>query len=133
MKNSDVTHHIMVVDDEENVLKALRRELENNKLYRIHTFKSPEAALIYAGIHRMDLLITDYKMPWMHGLTFMKRITTLQPHITIIVISANADEAQRHSRFNEVEIPVLLSKPWHRAELLGHVASALGNHYDEQL
>ncbi|VAW86673.1 hypothetical protein MNBD_GAMMA17-581 [hydrothermal vent metagenome] len=131
MTDSDVIYHIMVVDDEENVLKALRRELESNACYQTHTFTSPEAALLYAGTHHMNLLITDYKMPWMHGLTFIKRMAALQPHIAVIVVSANADEALRHSRFNEMEIPLLLSKPWHRSELLEEVATALGHHYDE--
>ncbi|NOY62007.1 MAG: response regulator [Gammaproteobacteria bacterium] len=132
MNESSVTHHIMVVDDEDNVLKALRRELKGSKSYNVHTFNAPEDALAHAAIHRFDLLITDYKMPWMHGLTFIKHITALQPHIAVIVISANADEALRHSHFNEVEIPVLLSKPWHRAELLECVASALDHQNDEK-
>ncbi len=118
---------IMVVDDEENVLKALRRELESNGLYNVQTFFSPESALIYANIHPINLVITDYKMPYMHGLTFLKRLVQLQPLVATIVLSGNAGEALRHSQFNGNEIKTLLHKPWHRPELLALVAGTLAN------
>lgn len=124
-KKNNSQQKIMVVDDEENVLKALRRELESSGLYDVNTFYSAEAALIYANIHPIDLVITDYKMPYMHGLTFLKHLDALQPMIATIVLSGNAGEALRHSQFNGTEIKTLLHKPWQRTELLALVANSL--------
>jgi len=118
-------HSILIVDDEENILKALQRELESPGVYRITTFKSPEAALIQAQNTHYDLLITDYKMPWMHGLTFIKRLVRLQTHLTTIVITGDAKGALRHSEFNDTKIPYLLQKPWQQLELLEVVTQAL--------
>jgi DNA-binding NtrC family response regulator len=118
-------YSVLIVDDEENVLKALKRELESPGAYRITTFKSPEVALIQAQNIHYDLLITDYKMPWMHGLTFIKRFMRLQPHITTIIITGDAKGALRHGEFDDIEIPYLLQKPWQQSELLEMVAQAL--------
>ncbi len=120
-----MSHSILIVDDEENVLKALRRELESPGAYRITTFKSPEVALMQAQNTHYDLLITDYKMPWMHGLTFIKRLMRLQTHLTTIVITGDAKGALRHSEFNNTEISYLLQKPWQQSELLKMVTQAL--------
>jgi len=119
---------IMVVDDDENILKALRRELEAVNLYRVKTFKSPEAALIQAKNTQYDLLIADYWMPWMHGLTFIKKFTALQPHAASIIISGDAERAIQHSEYNGIRIPYLLRKPWQTSELLEIVADALSGH-----
>lgn len=116
---------ILVVDDEENVLKALKRELESTQHYRLTLLKSPEIALVRAKEQHYDLVISDYNMPWMHGLTFIKRFTKLQPHAANIVITGDAKSALRHSRFNNHDIPHLLEKPWQQVQLLAMVESAL--------
>ncbi len=118
-------YSILVVDDEENVLKALKRELESIPQYSVTALKSPEIALMKAKSIHYDIVISDYKMPWMHGLTFIKRFMELQPHATTIVITGDAKGALRHSRFNDSEIPYLLQKPWQRSELLEMIKQAL--------
>jgi len=49
-------------------------------------------------------------------------------HIMVVDDDGSALKALRQA----LEIPVLLSKPWFSAELLVHVASALGHQYAEQ-
>jgi DNA-binding NtrC family response regulator len=127
MESDKTMHSIMVVDDEENILKAIRRELERAGPYKVETFHSPERALIHAKDHRFNLLIADYNMPWMHGLTLTKKFLELQPHAATIIISADADRAQAHSNFNEIAIPYLLPKPWQMSELRDMVAMALSS------
>ncbi len=118
-------YSILVVDDEENVLKALKRELESVPQYSITAIKSPEIALMKAKSIHYDIVISDYKMPWMHGLTFIKRFMQLQPDATAIVITGDAKGALRHSKFNDAEIPFLLQKPWQQSELLDMIKQAL--------
>ncbi len=118
-------YSILVVDDEENVLKALKRELESVSQYSVTALKSPEIALMKAKTAHYDVVISDYKMPWMHGLTFIKRFMQLQPHAAAIVITGDAKGAVRHSKFNDDEIPFLLQKPWQQSELLDMIKQAL--------
>jgi CheY-like chemotaxis protein len=59
-------YQILVVDDEQNVLNALRRELQSD--YAIETFSSPQDALQKCQQSRFDLVIVDYQMPTMNGI-----------------------------------------------------------------
>jgi len=125
MKTNETLARVMLVDDEENVIKAIRRELESTGRFEVTGFSSPELALINAADHHYDLLLADYRMPWMHGLTFMGKFKALQPQAVAIIISGDADRALSHSEFNEIEIPYLLRKPWKNDELIELVDRAL--------
>jgi CheY-like chemotaxis protein len=61
MNEADI--HILLVDDEPNVLKALSRLL---KQYHLSTACNSDEALLMASQQSFDLVITDYKMPGLY-------------------------------------------------------------------
>jgi DNA-binding NtrC family response regulator len=114
---------ILLVDDEQNVLNALQRELRDH--YEIETFINPVSALERCKETQFDLVISDYKMPEMSGLEFLKRFGPLQHNSSRLVLSGEADMEALIRTINETHIYRFIEKPWNSHELLSGIQQAL--------
>lgn len=79
---------ILLVDDHAIVsdgLQALLQVVENLEV--VSKLTSGDFALAYLKQHEVDLLITDYAMPDMDGLTLVKKAKQIKPELKIIVLS----------------------------------------------
>ncbi len=114
---------ILLVDDEHNVLNALRRELKD--YYEIEAFDNPVAALEHSRETQFDLVIADYKMPFMSGIEFLKQFGQMQPDASRMVLSGNSDIDTLIRMINETHIYRFLAKPWKGDELLSSIRQAL--------
>lgn len=114
---------ILLVDDEQSVLNALRREMKD--LFEIETFSNPSEALERCKNTPFDLVIADYKMPEMTGLEFLKKFGQLQPDAARLVLSGEADIDALIRTINETHIYRFLAKPWNKEELLSSIRHAL--------
>src|SRR5947199_192986 len=87
--------HLLIVDDEPHVLSALRRMLLNAAAPpvlpdpQLTACTSPVQALEHVANHRVDLVISDYRMPGMDGVSFLTRVKELQPDTARIMMSAS--------------------------------------------
>lgn len=118
-------YRILIVDDEQNVLSALRRELHGG--YEVETFDKPEEALERSRQAQFDLVIADYQMPGMNGIEFLKQFGKLQPDAARVVLSGQADFDAVAGAINEVHIYRFIAKPWDSAELAATLAQALAH------
>ena len=84
-------------------------------------------ALEHVANHRVDLVISDYRMPVMDGVTFLTRVKELQPDTARIILSAFADMEAIVRAINEAGIFRFVSKPWSDAELKAIVAQVLAH------
>jgi DNA-binding NtrC family response regulator len=116
-------NRILLVDDEQNVLNALRRELIND--YEIEAFNSPFDALLRSKEVAFDLVISDYKMPLMNGIQFLKQFGDIQPDTARLILSGQADLDALISAINETHIYRFISKPWDKVELQACISQAL--------
>lgn len=116
-------HRVLLVDDEQNVLNALQRELKGH--FEIVSFDNPLDALERCLTAKFDLVIADYMMPQMNGLEFLKKFGTLQPDAARLVLSGEADIDALIRTINETHIYRFIAKPWDRAELLSSIDQAL--------
>ena len=126
--------HLLIVDDEINVLKALCRMCWNEKLLpvlpelRITTCESPFKAIEIASHDPIDLVLSDFRMPEMNGVAFLRRIRELQPNAARIIISAFADKEGIISAINDAAIYRFIAKPWDPVELKETIGAALAHH-----
>lgn len=122
---------VMLVDDEVNVLSALRRVLSGigtagTRLeLEIETYSDPADALERARFQPYDLVISDYRMPAMTGVEFLQQFIDVQPNVARLIISGYADLPGLIDAINRVQIFRFITKPWHDFELKAAVHQAL--------
>jgi YesN/AraC family two-component response regulator len=96
INNSSEIHPIklMVVDDEKDILRIIKRDLEannNNNTFKVDTFYSGELALQAFDSRPKDyydLILTDIRMPKMNGFELYRRIKEKNPSMKIAFITA---------------------------------------------
>jgi len=82
--------HILIVDDNSMGLIARRTVLEELG-HRVHTCSSPDEALEQCDKQRFDVVVTDYKMPKMDGIEFIRELRKQHPAMSVILISGFTD------------------------------------------
>ena len=80
MPTNDHLYTILIVDDDQSVLELLHRLLSNQN-FAIKTETEGPKALEHIGGGGIDLLIVDYNMPTMDGLTLLKKARSLAPRL----------------------------------------------------
>jgi two-component system response regulator HupR/HoxA len=80
---------ILVVDDEEGILDAVRLTLEGE--YRVFTARTGEEGLAVLEREHVALLIVDQRMPGMTGVEFLERVSERNPRAVRILLTAYAD------------------------------------------
>lgn len=115
-EDNDVKHRILVVDDESGIVNAVRRELMTPPLgryrYEIETFTNPVEALERAREQQFEVVVSDYRMPEMSGLDFLKAFAPIQPDCVRIVLSGHTDMEALVRMINETRIYRFIPKPW---------------------
>ncbi len=119
---------ILCVDDEPNVLTALRRLFMDDQ-YTILTATSAEDGLELLRQNNVQIVISDYRMPHMNGVEFLKEVRTVWPDTVRIVLSGYADAASIVSAVNEGQIYKFVPKPWNDDELKIIIAHAIERYY----
>ena len=109
---------IVVVDDERIVTSAFKTLLMVEGYTNAHYFNNPEEALEFLKDNRPDLVISDFLMPQMNGLEFLKRVKELYPEVSKIILTGYADKENAINAINEVGIYKYLEKPWNNEDLL---------------
>ncbi len=124
---------ILIVDDEESILKALKRVLTLTPCFAagkqfkltVDTFNSALAALEKARHTAYDLVLSDYRMPGMDGVQLLKQVREIQPDAVRMILSGYADLNGLIAAINDAGISRFISKPWNDYELVSALGQAL--------
>ena len=100
---------VLVVDDEKIKRITLRDDLREVN-YDTIAVESPTIGLQLLQNEHFDVLVTDLRMPKMHGIEFLKRAKKGYPHITVIIMTAYASvetavEAMKFGAYNYIKKP----------------------------
>ncbi|MDE1885191.1 MAG: EAL domain-containing protein [Xanthomonadaceae bacterium] len=115
---------VLVVDDEMGVRSALHRVLRRDG-YRILTAASGEAGLKLLATQRVQLVISDQRMPGMSGAEFLDAVNRHYPETVRIVLSGYTDLATVTEAVNRGAVFKFFTKPWNDDELREGVRQAI--------
>jgi response regulator RpfG family c-di-GMP phosphodiesterase len=115
------TYRILLLDDDDFILSALRRELLSKPYIghqglEIEAFTSPLAALARAREPDgyFDVVIADNRMPEMSGVDFLNKFAEIQPDAVRIVLSGHTERVDLMRAINEAHIDFFIAKPQHK-------------------
>ncbi|MHC4550342.1 MAG: response regulator [Planctomycetota bacterium] len=115
---------VLCVDDEKSILSALRRVFLDEP-WKVFFAESGPEGLDLIRQHGADLILSDFRMPGMNGLEFLKKVKEAHPECMRVVFSGYADIGVIIAALNEGEIYRFINKPWNDDELLDIVRKAL--------
>ena len=118
MDDSSTRCTVVIVDDEEMVLTSLSSFLSLETEYQVKTFLSGKEALEFIKSNPVDLVISDYLMPEMDGLTFLAEVKKMKPEVPRIVLTGYADKENAIKAINDVGLFQYIEKPWDNSDLL---------------
>jgi diguanylate cyclase (GGDEF)-like protein/PAS domain S-box-containing protein len=102
---------LLLVDDEPNVLAALRRLLRLEG-YRILIANSAREGLALLALNTVQVILSDQRMPEMTGTEFFFRVKQLHPDTVRIVLSGYTELNSVTDAINQGAIYKFLTKPW---------------------
>ena len=102
---------ILIVDDEVRILNALKRLLRG-EAFQVATASSAEEALEVLDQQKVDLVLSDYRMPVCDGLELMAKIQARHSETSRVLMSGNADFQLVIHGINEGLIEQFVEKPW---------------------
>ena len=118
MTDKEHTPVVVVVDDEEMILSSLSTFLNLETDYEVRTFLAPRDALEFGRDHDVDIVVSDYLMPEMDGISFLSAFREFRPHAPRILLTGYADKENAIKAINEVGLFQYIEKPWDNDNLL---------------
>jgi len=118
---------VLCVDDEVNVLRALKRLLRREP-FRLLTAESGPAALEILNTEEIHLIVSDFRMPGMTGTELLSEVSVRSPETVRVVLSGYADAASIVEAINKGHIFRFLAKPWNDDDLRANLKVCLDQH-----
>ena len=107
---------IMFVDDEQNILNAIKR-LMRKEGYEVFTTIEPSEALGWAQEHTFALIVSDQRMPIMEGTELLSLIREVAPETVRVILTGYADIEAAIKAINNGAVYRFLTKPWEDQDL----------------
>ncbi len=121
------TRTLLIVDDEENIRKALLRALRGEG-YRILTADGPTQAFEALARHPVGVILCDQRMPEMTGTEFLGRVRAMHPDTVRIVLSGYTELRSVTDAINRGAVYKFLTKPWEDDLLRDNLREAFRYH-----
>jgi FixJ family two-component response regulator len=117
--DSRMKNKVLFIDDEENLLTMAKRVFAN--VWDVRTAINKDEAFEQLFNEEIVVVISDYKMPIVDGVTLLSEIKVLKPEIRRILLSGNLNLDTTIDAVNLANIHGVMQKPWKRDELIKKV------------
>ena len=117
------TIRVLFVDDEENVLKSLKRLFLDSDI-EILTAPSGKAGLNLLKVSEVSVIVSDQRMPEMGGVEFLEKASKISPDSVRILLTGYADIEAVVSAINKGGVYRYIAKPWNDNDLMIAVLNA---------
>lgn len=114
---------LMLVDDEERVLRSLRMLFARD--YNIVMTTDAKSAIGMLRQEKVHVLISDQRMPDVTGVELLQQAREISPNTMRILLTGYADLSAIVGSINEGEVFRFINKPWDSEELRRIVAQAM--------
>ncbi|MDQ6950857.1 MAG: response regulator [Mariprofundales bacterium] len=122
---------IIIIDDNPTNVLLLKRMVQQMEKGEARTFLNPEEGLAWCEAHPVDLVLVDYMMPEMDGITFIQRFRAIAGcgEVPIIMVTADDDKQVRYDALAKGATD-FLNKPVDKTEFIARMGNmlALRNH-----
>lgn len=115
---------VLLVDDEPQVINAIRRALQDEEYDILSANSAAEALEIMAGTS-IDVIVSDEKMPEMSGTELLTEVSRIYPDTIRIILTGHASMDVIINAVNKGEIYRFLTKPWNDIDLAISIRHAL--------
>ncbi|MAR89551.1 MAG: response regulator [Pseudomonadales bacterium] len=117
--------HILIVDDEINILNALERLLDEHDDLVVHRASSGMEGLEVIDQHpQISVVLSDQRMPNMTGIEFLKQVKARYNNVVRMILSGYSELSSITQAINEGSIFKFLTKPWDEDTLLNNIREA---------
>ncbi len=122
---------ILIVDDNPNVLSALKRSLIDEP-FNVYTESSGVEGLNRLKQHKIKVVISEEIMPGITGAEFLSMVKKRYPETIRIILTGCASLSAAISAVNNGEIYRFFTKPWNEIDLKFVIRSALDKYNLEE-
>ena len=119
-----MTHSVLLVDDDADVLNCLGRMLRNQP-YRLYTARCGEEAVSTLKARKVDVIVVDERMPGMSGTDVLAWVAANYPDVVRIMLTGHAITETAIRAINEGHVYYFFTKPCHETHLAVMIRKAL--------
>lgn len=125
-KEPEKPFQVLFVDDEENIIKALRRLFGDEDLEVLTAISGEEGLRLVQGCDHLAVVVSDQRMPGMSGVEFLEQVREMAPDVIRMVLTGYADINAAMGAINRGGAYRYLTKPWVDEDLVRDVMDAVG-------
>ena len=104
-------YHLLIVDDQQDIVRILEREFKKNAAYTCHTALNAEQAFSLLAGHAIDLVITDVKIGADNGFTLLRDLKMRYPQAGLMMMTAYRSPGYRQQA-EELGVCFFIEKPF---------------------
>ena len=120
-----INSKIVIVDDEKLITDSLAMLLAVEGFDNACFFNSPNEALEYLNNNAPDIVISDFLMPEMNGIDFLREVKKLYPDVSTILLTGYSDKENAIKAINEVALYKYIVKPWDNDDLILNIKNGI--------
>ena len=116
---------ILYVDDDKLLTSTFSTLMKVEGFKDVVVYNDPIKAIEYLKTNSPDLIISDFLMPEMNGLEFLREAKKLYPETSMILLTAYADKENAIKTINEIGVYKYIEKPWDNDDLIMNIRNGI--------